>query len=231
MQRNKIENIPETITREISEKIIRNEIKPGERIYEAKIAEELGVSRSPVREALRILEKNRLVELIPRKGARVAEISAAHIEWFYDVFEVLYGLAARKGTEKAGERDRADLGAALARIEAAAAAKDVEKYYEGIFEFAAVGMRAASNPLLEKILMDLWPSNRRIQYATLSRRKDTLNENAAFFRKIYNLLDSPDGEKAETLVKTYARNEKQMALEMIYGEKENKSDWDGNPFA
>ncbi len=227
MQRKRIENIPETITREISEKIIRNELKPGERIYEAKIAEELGVSRSPVREALRILEKNRLVELIPRKGARVAEISSAHIEWFYDVFEALYGLAARKVTEKAGEQDRADLGAALEKIEAAASAKDVEKYYEGIFEFAAIGMRAAANPLLAQILMDLWPSNRRIQYATISRRKDTLEENAGFFRKIYELLDSPDEVEAEAAVRAYARNEKQVALEMIYGKK-RENDRDGN---
>ena len=53
------DNIPDILTRDISEKIIRNEIKPGERIMEARIAEEMGVSRSPVREALRILEKNK----------------------------------------------------------------------------------------------------------------------------------------------------------------------------
>ena len=79
------DNLPEILTRDISEKIIRNELKPGERILETKIAAEMGVSRSPVRESLRMLEKNRLVELIPRKGARVTDLSVeAVLEAFRD---------------------------------------------------------------------------------------------------------------------------------------------------
>ena len=99
------ENLPEQLTRDIADKIIRNQLKPGERILEARLAEEMGVSRSPLREALRILEKQKLVELIPRKGARVTQISASHIEWFYDIFEVLYGLVARKAAENAGKTE------------------------------------------------------------------------------------------------------------------------------
>ena len=223
MTRNKIENIPETVTREISEKIIRNELKPGERIFEARIAEEMGISRSPVREALRILEKNKLVELIPRKGARVTDISAAHIEWFYDVFEVLYGLVARKGIENAGDEDRADLQTALKKIEDSASKNHVEGYFEGIFEFAAVGMRAARNPLLTQMLLDLWPSNRRIQYASLSCRKFTLSRDVKYFREISDLMNSMNPHEAEAVVKEYARNEKAVALEMIYGKKNTES--------
>ena len=72
--------LAEQITEYISDKIIRMEIKPGERVLEINIAKELGVSRSPITEALRILEKTRLVELIPRKGARVTEMSENFIE-------------------------------------------------------------------------------------------------------------------------------------------------------
>ncbi len=211
------ENLPEQLARDIGEKIIRNAFKPGERILETQLAEEMGVSRSPLREALRILEKQKLVELIPRKGARVTPISAAHIEWFYDIFEVLYGLVARKAADNADDQDRDALQQALGIIEAAAAAHDIEAYYEGIFAFAAVGLKASRNPLLEALLKDLGPSNRRIQYASLSLRADELQTNLRFFQKMQDQLEAGEPAGVEKAVKAYARNEKAFALKIANG--------------
>ncbi len=211
------ENLPEQLARDIGQKIIRNTLKPGERILEVQLAAELGISRSPLREALRILEKQKLVELIPRKGARVTPISAAHIEWFYDIFEALYGLVARKAAEKADDQDREALQAALRIIEAAAAAHDIEAYYDGIFAFAAVGLKAARNPLLEALLKDLWPSNRRIQYASLSLRADELQTNMRFFQEMQAHLAAGEPAGVEKAVKAYARNEKAFALKIANG--------------
>ncbi|MFZ5570650.1 MAG: GntR family transcriptional regulator, partial [Thermodesulfobacteriota bacterium] len=209
-----LDNLPEILTRDLSEKIIRNELKPGERILEAKVAEEMGVSRSPVRESLRMLEKNRLVELIPRKGARVTDITAQHIEWFYDIFEALYSLVARKAAEHAEADDIRRMNAALSRIEQAAGKGDVQEYYDGIFEFAEVGMQAARNPLLEQTLKELWPSNRRIQYASLLFRKDELRKNVIFFQQMARHIGQGEGARVETEVRAYARNEKAFALKI-----------------
>lgn len=219
------ENLPEQLAREISEKIIRNAMPPGERILEAQLAEEMGVSRSPLREALRILEKQRLVVLTPRKGARVTPITASHIEWFYDIFEALYGLVARKAAENATEQDREALAEALRTIEAAAAAHDIEAYYNGIFVFAAVGLQAARNPLLEALLKDLWPSNRRIQYASLAARAEDLQTNKRFFQAMHRHLAAGDPAGVEAAVKAYARNEKTFALQIANGDqpRENPS--------
>jgi len=213
------ENLPEQLARDISDKIIRKALKPGERILEAKLAEEMGVSRSPLREALRILEKQKLVELIPRKGARVTPISAAHIEWFYDIFEVLYGLVSLKAAENATETDRERLQGALAKIETAAGAPDIDAYYDGIFEFAEVGLKASGNPLLEALLKDLWPSNRRIQYASLSSRADELQTNVRFFQDMYRYLAANQLPRLKKAVKAYARNEKAFALKIANGAK------------
>ena len=84
----------------------------------------------------------------------------------------------------------------------------------GIFEFAAVGLKAAKNPLLESILLDLWPNNRRIQYASLSSRPDELKKNIRFFQDMYRYLIAGDPEKVEKVVKAYARNEKEFALKI-----------------
>jgi len=211
------DNLPDILTRDISEKIIRNEIKPGERILESKIAEEMGVSRSPVREALRILEKNKLVELIPRKGARVTEITALHIEWYYDIYEALYTLVAKKAAEYADEEGLANMRNALKNIEIAADNGDVEAYYDGIFEYAAVGMKAAGNPLLEQMVMELWPSNRRIQFASLLFRADDLKKNVTFFQKVSECVEKGNLKGAEDTIRQYAHNEKAFALKILNG--------------
>ncbi len=208
------DNLPEFVTRVISEKIIRNELKPGERILEAKLAEEMGVSRIPIREALGILEKNKLVERIPRKGARVTEITSQHIEWFYDIFEALYGMVARRAVELATDADLRDMRAALERIESAAGNGDVQAYYDGIFEFARVGMKAARNPMLEQMLLELWPSNRRIQYASLMYRKGELPKNKIFFQRLAKCANEKKADVAATVVREYAQNEKAIALQI-----------------
>lgn len=213
------ENLPELVTRELSEKIIHNQLKPGERIFEAKIAEEFGISRSPVREALRILEKNRLVEVIPRKGVRVTKITAQHIEWFYDIFEALYGLVARKAAENADSEDINSMLVALKKIEKAAKRGDVESYFISIFEYASVGMEAAQNPLLQQLIIELWPSNRRIQLSSLLFRADDLKKNVTYFQRCSKFIEEGNALMAEKVIQEYARNEKAFALKIATGKK------------
>lgn len=213
------ENLPELVTRELSEKIIHNQLKPGERIFEAKIAEEFGISRSPVREALRILEKNRLVEVIPRKGVRVTKITAQHIEWFYDIFEALYGLVARKAAENADSEDIKSMWVALKKIEKAAKRGDIESYFTSIFEYASVGMKAAQNPLLQQLILELWPSSRRIQLSSLLFRADDLKKNVTYFQRCSKFIEQGNALMAEKVIQEYARNEKAFALKIANGKK------------
>ena len=69
--------------------ILRGELKPGERLMEIRLANQLGVSRTPIREAIRMLELEGLVIMIPRKGAQVAQITEKDLN---DVLEVRLGL-------------------------------------------------------------------------------------------------------------------------------------------
>lgn len=209
------ENLDGQIAQYIGEKIIQLELKPGERILEAKISEEFGVSRGPVREALRILEKSRLVELIPRRGARVTEMSASHIEWLYDILEELYALTARKFIENCSEKDRRMLQGALKMIEESAEKDDITGYFNAIFEYALAGLKGAKNPLLEQMLIDLWPSNRRVQFASLSFRAEDLKKNAVFFQQATQYVEDGNTRKTSQTIRDYARNEKAFALKML----------------
>lgn len=89
-------NLSDQIADHLIEKIIRFEISPGDRLMEKKVAEELGVSRSPVREAFRLLEKTGLVQLIPRCGVKVTSLSEKRVEAICDVFTILFSHVVRR---------------------------------------------------------------------------------------------------------------------------------------
>lgn len=90
----------EKIFEVIKEKILMGILKPGDPLVEVKLAEELGVSRTPIREALRQLELEGLVYSIPHKGAFVAGVTAQDIEDIYTIRMLLDGLAARWAAQK-----------------------------------------------------------------------------------------------------------------------------------
>jgi len=79
MHEEKANSLSEQIARHISEQIIRGELVEGERIQELRIASELDVSRGSVREALLLLERTQLIEIYPRRGAIVSEMSALQV--------------------------------------------------------------------------------------------------------------------------------------------------------
>ena len=90
----------EVVFNTLKEAIISGELKPGERLMEVKLAEKMGVSRTPVREAIRKLELDGLVEMLPRKGAHVAELSVKNIMDVLEVRASLDGLATSLAAEK-----------------------------------------------------------------------------------------------------------------------------------
>ena len=80
--------------------ILRGELKPGERLMEIQLANKLGVSRTPIREAIRKLELEGLVLMIPRKGAEVAEITEKSLKDVLEIRRALEDLAVRLACEK-----------------------------------------------------------------------------------------------------------------------------------
>jgi DNA-binding GntR family transcriptional regulator len=94
----------ESIANTIRVSIIRGKLKPGERLLEPIVAEQLGVSRTPIREAFFQLESEGLVEVMPRKGAVVSDISVTNAEELYIVRSVLEGLATRLTCNKISDK-------------------------------------------------------------------------------------------------------------------------------
>jgi DNA-binding GntR family transcriptional regulator len=209
------DSISGQIAKILAGRIIRGELEPGQRILEQTISDEMGVSRSPVREAFLTLEKQRLVEILPRRGASVTEMSHESIQSLYDLATELYALAAKKAAEYHDEEDLRRIRMAVQDIKQSAAEGHPAKYYEAIFDFATAALEAARNPLLTQTVDDLNGLMRRAQFATLSKRADDLTSNVAFFECALDYAVKGDPEMAAETIREYGRNEKDFALRLL----------------
>jgi DNA-binding GntR family transcriptional regulator len=207
-----IVQLPEQIAQHLAERIIHLEIKPGERILEVRIAEEFGVSRSPVREALHILNKQFLVDFLPRRGAVVAGFDVKFIEHLYDILSTLYVLLAQKGLPNATQADLDQVIPIVKSMEECADKSDFEGYYEGMFKFTSVCVKIVGNPILEQMILNLWPSKRRMEFATLYRRKDSLKVNLNFFLRGVTSFTEGKFDMIEKYIKEYIQQEKENAI-------------------
>jgi len=149
------------VTRELRRRILVGELAPGERLVEDRLAELLGVSRNPVREAMRVLATEGFVEVTPRRGAAVARLSADEAEELFDVRTALEGLAARLAARKRSPAAVERLRSLLERAKAAVATGDLAGVADLNTEFHAAVADAAGNAYLNLVME---PMLRRSQW-------------------------------------------------------------------
>ncbi|MEU8828090.1 GntR family transcriptional regulator [Streptomyces sp. NPDC048636] len=116
------ESLADRAYQAISERLVTLGIRPGEPVNDERIAAELGFGRTPVREALKRLETERLIVAYPRRGTFATEVQIADLGHISEVRQQLEPLAASLAAERATERDRAGLGELLTRLENESAA-------------------------------------------------------------------------------------------------------------
>ena len=138
------------------ERILRGDLAQGERLVETRIAQELGTSQAPVREALRDLERLRLVESQPFRGARVRAVTGAEMAEIYPVRAALEEVAARETASRLDAETDARLEAEVQAMRRAAGAGDPHAQVEHDVEFHRLIVEASGN----RTLLDVWTSLR-----------------------------------------------------------------------
>ena len=139
----------------LREAILKGEIKPGERLMELQLAAKLGVSRTPIREAIRMLEQEGLAVTIPRRGAEVARMTEKDMQDVLQVREALDELAANIACECITLEELEQLEQAMNSFEEAVYTKDIKRIADTDMVFHDIIYHATRNPKLEMILNNL----------------------------------------------------------------------------
>lgn len=180
----------------IREDILNGVYKEHEELKEATLGEKMGVSRTPVREALRQLELEGLVEIIPNKGARVTGITKKDMDDIYQIRYLLEGLSARWATEHITKEQLEKMEEVLYLTEFHAKKENFEQVYELDSQFHELMYEASGSKLLNHILSDFHMYVTRIRKTSLangSRSKYSTEEH----RAILDAIIARDPKRAE----------------------------------
>jgi DNA-binding GntR family transcriptional regulator len=189
----------------LTEAIITGELQQGQKLSEADLATRYGISRGPLREAIRQLEGMRLVKRVPHAGARVIRLDMSAMADLYRVREALEGMACRMAAEQMTTDEISTLFKLLDAHEKQIDKTDGESYFqsEGDFDFhfhIALGSR--NQMLIDLLIGELYQLLRMCRYQTSSLRNRThlaLNQH----RQITEAIADGDGDLAELLMRRH----------------------------
>lgn len=208
----------ELVFESLRDAIIQGRLRPGERLMEIQLAEEMGVSRTPVREAIRKLELERFVVMVPRKGAYVAGISVKDIVDIFEVRAALEGLAAGLAAERITEEEMDQLERTIHMINLSAEqdpkSQDIKAIVEADTAFHTLIYKFSRNQRLEQIIMNLHEQINRFRMTSLSqpgRLKIALDEHT----KIVEAICDHNVEESQRLATEHIENAEQSLLNAL----------------
>ena len=186
--------VPEQIAAQVGDAIIKGKLLPGEALNEQRLADSFHVSRGPVRDALRILEREGLATIYPRRGAVVTDLTVDEVR---DIFEIRVGLleiVARKIAAHHRPEYLATLRAGVEQLEALARLEDDQgRYAETSYRLSILSVRNCNNPRLTQMLTALSLQTLRYSYISLGpveRRRAS----AVLWRKGLQALERGDAK-------------------------------------
>ncbi len=194
--------VREVAYRRLRQLIVDGTLPPGQRIFENELAEQLGISRTPLREALRQLETEGLITLSARRGAMVAGLSAAEMHEEFLIRATLEGLAIRLAAPRLTGDDYLQLERQLDRMQDALTRGQRAIFLEHHRLFHMTLLAATGAPRLVRMLANLLEAGER--YEQLELAQDVLHaDEMAHHRELVELLRAGDGEHAAS---TYMRS-------------------------
>lgn len=201
------------VAERLRQRIFAHEMPPGTWVDEQALADHYGISRTPMREALKVLAAEGLVTLKPRRGCYVTEISERDLDEIFTVMALLEGQCAREAASKASAADLADLQAIHARLELAARERDIDGFFEANQGFHRAVQSLADNRWLLNVIEDLRKVIKLSRHHSLfsdGRLTQSLNEH----RDILAALLAHDAEAAERRMRSHIASGR-AALERI----------------
>lgn len=187
------------VAERLRQRIFAHELTPGTWIDEQKLAEQYGISRTPLREALKVLASEGLVELKPRRGCYVTEISPQDLDDIFPLMAMLEGRCAAEAVNKASAHDIAVLKSIHEQLESAARDGRIDAFFEANQEFHKKIQELAGNRWMLSVIQDLRKVLKLSRLHSLSlegRLQQSLDEH----RVIMAAFEARETAKAEKLM-------------------------------
>lgn len=204
----------EVVFETLRDAIAQGVLKPGERLMEIQIADQLGVSRTPVREAIRKLELEGYVIMMPRRGTYVSSLSIKDVNELFEIRTILDSLASGLAAERITEEELEQLQRLLLEISHGIKNKDMEKIVDADMRFHDVLYKASRNDRLVGILHNLreqLTSFRSKSMAYPGRIEATLEEH----RKIVDTIAQGDVEGAKKAAEYHMESSENTLLKAM----------------
>jgi DNA-binding GntR family transcriptional regulator len=213
----RIEDVPTVraiVAQKLREAIMSGTFKPGQRLVERELCEMTGVSRPSIREALRLLEADGMVNTVPHRGPVVSTISLDEARQLYAARAVLEGFAGRECARLRDPAVARRMGVALTRLKAAFAKADMMAVLEAKTEFYAALIGGCQNAFIERMLKPLHDRITLLRITSMSQPKRT-NKSLREVTAIWRAIQSGDEDLAERCCVDHIKAAAVAALDMI----------------
>ncbi|WP_455032370.1 GntR family transcriptional regulator [Lautropia mirabilis] len=187
------------VTDRLREMIYERSLPPGERIDELGLSARLGTSRTPLREALKVLAHEGLVRLVPGRGAFVVELSASEAESLFPVLGLLQSRCAAEAVRRQTPEDIVALDALLASLENAVTGNRLADYYRAVDGFHERLQAMAANPWLTRSITDLGRFLQMVR-TLMPLPENRLRQSMAEYRTLMKAIHRGDADAAEQIV-------------------------------
>lgn len=198
--------------------ILTGQLKPGERLMEVHLANRLGVSRTPIREAIRKLELEGLVIMIPRRGAEVAQITVKNLQDVLEVRRALDALSVELACDRITEEEILELRQACAAFEQATRGKDAAVIAKADVALHDIIVRATGNKRLQQLVNNL--SEQMYRYRFVYIKDESQHEKLiAEHKEIFESILERNKERAERAAKLHIDHQEESIISQIQFEK------------
>ncbi|MDR5868698.1 GntR family transcriptional regulator [Halomonas koreensis] len=210
-----VRTLAERVFQQLQDAIVRGELAPGSKITEPGLSRTYGISRGPLREAMRRLEAHRLIERVPHVGARVVKLSIEELLELFDVREALESMAARIAAERMTAEEIAGLREVLAVHERQTDLSRGEAYYqrEGDLDFHYRIVQGSHNRMLMGMLCDDLYYLVRLYRTQFSASGSRPQRAFVEHHRIVDAIEAGDAELAELLMRRHVSASRENVVE------------------
>ena len=197
---------PRPLYEEVAERlrtsIFSHEFAPGDWVDEQALAVQYGISRTPMREAIKVLASEGLITMKMRRGAYVTEVSKSDLSQIFTVLALLEGQACREVAKIATEKELDELDSLHLKLERSAADRDLDLFFAINQQFHDKIQEICANPWMQRVILDLRKVLKLQRRDSLSKR-GRLESSLLEHRKILSALLARDADLAEKLMKEH----------------------------